>query len=155
MKISYFVFIFGITVLLTLSYGADEVKSFTTPEEQQIYLHNIMKIPYKEKDIMSEQEARKTLKTQEEISAWASAMGQRGRFIISGKIVDEKEDLLENVSVNIQKSESGFWQSKRTSSDYTLSKYFVISVNQCDNLNLSFNKPGYIWFYLKIYDSTS
>lgn len=144
MKTSCFVFILGITALLTISNGADEVISFATLEEQQIYLRNVMNIPYDEKNLMGEQEARRTLKTKEEISAWASAMGHRGRFIISGKIADEKGNLLENVSVNIQKSASGFWKSKRTSSDYTLSKYFVISVNQCDNLDLSFNKLGYI-----------
>ena len=122
---------------------ADEVKSFDTPEDQQSYLSEVIaRLP--ETSIMSEKEARETLKTKEEVSKWVNKMGLRGQFVITGKLVDEQDHLLDDVSVNIQKRASGFWKSKQTSSDCFISRYFVILVDQCDSVDLSFNKTGYV-----------
>lgn len=143
MKITKIItFFIGILTALDMAYS-NEVKSFATETEQNLYLSEIIdKIPSAPK-IMNEREAHKKLKTKEELTTWAEAMGQRGWFIISGKVVDERDNLVKNVSLNIKKSRSGFWKSKQMFSDHLLSDYFVILVDGCNNLDLSFRKTGY------------
>lgn len=123
--------------------SADEVKTFATFEDQQAYLRGIDQNS-SPNTVVSDQEAREKLTTREEIFQWANKMGKRGRFIIAGKLVDEQDHLLDDVEVNIQKRASGFWQTKQTTSDHLLSKFFVIELDQCDTVNLSFYKRGYL-----------
>ena len=96
---------------------ADEVKSFTSREEQ------------------SKCAKRFTV---------TSFPLQRGRFVIAGKITDEKGNLLQDVCVKVSKSSSGMWKSKEVRNTYTLSDYFVIYLSGCDSIYIELFKDGYI-----------
>ena len=96
---------------------ADEVKSFTSREEQSKC-------------------AKRFIVT--------SFPLQRGRFVIAGKITDEKGNLLQDVCVTVSKSSSGMWESKEVRNTYTLSDYFVIYLSGCDSIYIELFKDGYI-----------
>ena len=96
---------------------ADEVKSFTSQEEQNKCAKRFMV---------------------------TSFPLQRGRFVIAGKITDEKNNLLQDVCVSVTKSISGIWKSQEVRNTYTLSNYFVIYLSECDSIYIELSKNGYI-----------
>lgn len=135
---------------------ADEVKSFATEEEQQKYIAElIQKLPKPEK-LMSIEDARKKLRTKEEVTAFVEALGRRGRFIIGGKVTDENGNLLEKVNLVIYKSASGAWESKQERQNASVNKYFVVFTTGCDRLSLYATKSGYVLpFFYKAYSLSS
>jgi hypothetical protein len=67
-----------------------------------------------------------------------------GSFLISGKVVDEKGNPLDNVRVRITKSISrGFLESKERSHNKTVDGIFLLNEQGCNNIYLDFYKKGY------------
>ena len=108
------------TLLLLLSNNlifADEVKSFASQEEQGRYTKHLVASSF---------------------PVW------RGRFVIAGKITDEKGNLLQGVCVSVSKSISGLWKSEKIRNTYTSGNHFVIYLSGCDSVYIKLSKDGYV-----------
>lgn len=122
---------------------ASEAQSFTTQEEQSKYAKALIEKLSQVPKSRTTSEV-KDFKSKEDLVAWAKSMGQRGKFVIAGKIIDEQGNLLHDVRVSVTKSISGIWKSKEIKNTYVLSNYFVISSLSCDSVYISLSKDGYI-----------
>ncbi|MBO4649042.1 MAG: hypothetical protein J5806_12900 [Lentisphaeria bacterium] len=116
---------------------SDSIRSFSNEQDWLKYIESNTPSDYSEMRSLSREEARKQLKTEEDVKKHMEKWGRRGRFFIPLKVIDETGAVVPSINVDVSKSIGGFF---KTSYDYVRAKnqhgFLVIEVKGCETVGV-------------------